>query len=227
MEDSLNKLAKRINRKWNGIDRSLYWGDRLDVRYYLCWKLKSIKNKRILDIGCGPGIVLSELDNCNSKFGIDISERKINIAREVDKKGKFIVADISALPFKEQSFDIIILITTLYLAKDKEGLIKRIHGLLKDKGIFFLTALNRNHYYYRNNKSWLNFEETIDLTKKWFNCESFIGFNPFPMFPFFFPNLIADKIPLMWDIMLFMAKRKLFYSRSRGIFIKAIKKNFS
>ena len=58
------------------------WGDNLDVRYYVCKKLKQIKDKSILDIGCGQGYLASYIDESNDYLGIDTDWKDIQEAKE-------------------------------------------------------------------------------------------------------------------------------------------------
>jgi len=221
--DCLQKVAKRLNQKWGRVDRSLYWGDRLDVRYYLCWKLQSLKNKQVLDIGCGPGIIISELDDSNKKFGVDLADDQIRIADNMDNSARFIKADMSNLPVKNNSIDAVIFATTLSCVKNKDNIIKAIHSSLKEGGELFFTTLNRDFYVYKNDQRQLTFDQTVGLINNYFSIEVLVGFNPFAKFPLFVPNYIADKIPFIWNILLFFAEKKLFYTKSRHIFIKARK----
>lgn len=80
--------------------------------------LKIIKNRnnqitRILDVGCGDGVMLSlinkKIKNNNIKlYGIDSSEIAIDIAKEKVPDAKFKVADVYNIPFDDNFFDLII-----------------------------------------------------------------------------------------------------------------------
>lgn len=71
---SLNKTeCSRIKKKILQVDPTRYWGDDFDVRYYLISKLKTLKNKSILDVGGGIGIVSLELDKSNVRINLDLS----------------------------------------------------------------------------------------------------------------------------------------------------------
>lgn len=96
-------------------------------------------SRNILDIGCGTGFSLEILDNA---IGIDISEPMLKIAK---KKGfqKLIRADFKHLPFKSNSFDIAVSISTIQwiTGKTPEEVIsqyrqfcKELKRILKKKG---------------------------------------------------------------------------------------------
>lgn len=73
-----------------------------------------IKPKRILDIGAGTGHLGQSLQKLYPKakiFNLDLAEQRLRIAQKKDKhspKQNFICADAHALPFSDQSFDLIV-----------------------------------------------------------------------------------------------------------------------
>ena len=84
---------------------------------------KGIRSGRVLDIGTGSGLLAIELAKKNCRFDIvalDISENMISKAREnarlhgVENKISFINATASALPFGDDSFDLVISYASLH-----------------------------------------------------------------------------------------------------------------
>ena len=63
---------RELKKKIISINSERWWGDDFDVRFHLLSKLMNIKNKRILDVGGGIGIISSELDNSNFCINLDI-----------------------------------------------------------------------------------------------------------------------------------------------------------
>jgi ubiquinone/menaquinone biosynthesis C-methylase UbiE len=61
--------------------------------------------KKIIDLGCGEGTRLSQLVG-SSAIGVDINPLAINLAQKQYPKQKFIQADLSKLPFADNSFDL-------------------------------------------------------------------------------------------------------------------------
>lgn len=76
-------------------------------------------NARIVDIGCGPGILaraIAEFPDVREVVGIDMSPKFLRRARELsDGNGKvtFREGDAKALDFRDQSFDVAIMYTVL------------------------------------------------------------------------------------------------------------------
>ena len=101
----------------------------------------------ILDIGCGAGF----LTNCLSLdghrvTGVDLSEKSLEIARKRDqsKRVRYMQLDAFALPFKQQSFDVICAMDFLEHVEMPGQIIHQIARLLRPRGLFFFHTFNRN-----------------------------------------------------------------------------------
>lgn len=89
--------------------------------------LANLDGKSILDIGCGPAMVLEALIQGQSPalvVGLDIDPEWLNYAQGKTQDGRvFIQASAECLPFRDSSFDIIICTAVLpYLWHEKEAL---------------------------------------------------------------------------------------------------------
>lgn len=96
------------------------------------------KNKtlKILDAGCGPGAALVYLSQFGEVIGVDISEEALRFAR---KRGKVKKGDVSALPFKDATFDVVICLDVLYHQwVDVKKALFQIKRVLKKGGILFI-----------------------------------------------------------------------------------------
>ena len=94
------------------------------------------KDSRILDIGCGYGRTLEELQNAgyNNLIGIDFSKEMIKIAHENNPNIDFRITSGSVLDFPDNSIDSVILLAVLTCIPDKdnqEQLIREVHRVLK------------------------------------------------------------------------------------------------
>lgn len=85
---------------------------------------KTVKNKNILDIGCGYGrlsVPLAKEFNNAKFYGIDCSSEYISLYnKSLGKKGKAILSDIDKWPLKNKKFDLIFIITLLMYLSDLE-----------------------------------------------------------------------------------------------------------
>lgn len=112
-------------------------------------QLSTINHQRILDLGCGYGRVAREILNNfpDAKvYGVDLSRTYVDIFnKDLATRGNARVADIKDLPFEDNSFDVVFMITTLmYLTNevDQKKAIKEIFRVLKPKGKFIFIERN-------------------------------------------------------------------------------------
>lgn len=126
------------------------------------------RSQSILEVGCGTGIHLDIfLREGMNVMGTDISPHMVRLARQkLDKDVHLLLGDAENLPFKENSFDYVTLITTLEFIPDPERAIhealricrgKVLLGVLNKysflgikrrlKGMFRLTIYNRARFY--------------------------------------------------------------------------------
>jgi tRNA (uracil-5-)-methyltransferase TRM9 len=103
-----------------------------------------IPGDKILDLGCGNGrYYLFVKDRGVDYFGIDSSERLIQIAKENYPKGKFQVGNALNLPFPNNFFDKVYSIAVLHHIPSKELRFKALNDIkqvLKPGGLLILTV---------------------------------------------------------------------------------------
>src|SRR3989344_833127 len=68
------------------------------------------KTDRVLDLGCGDGLNIKILVQKGNKnvVGVDISRELLEEAKRLNPKAKFFQASAKKLPFKDSSFDIVL-----------------------------------------------------------------------------------------------------------------------
>lgn len=83
----------------------------------------NIKNNKILEIGCSTGNASKEIIDFknNDYIGIDIDEGYINIAKKNCILGSYKKMDARYLDFKNNSFDLILIISMIHHCSDKEA----------------------------------------------------------------------------------------------------------
>ena len=74
---------ERIKSKILAADPKKWWGDDFDVRFYLISQLKKCKNKKILDLGGGIGIISSEIEKNNYCVNLDLSLRDLKLCKNI------------------------------------------------------------------------------------------------------------------------------------------------
>ena len=97
----------------------------------------------ILDFGCGPGnlsVGLARLVEPGELHGVDIEESQIAIAQSAAQAGghrnaTFQVADVTDLPFEDNSFDVAHCHTVLTHVPDTQAVLSEIRRVLKPGGV--------------------------------------------------------------------------------------------
>ncbi|HEY5912160.1 MAG TPA: methyltransferase domain-containing protein [Verrucomicrobiae bacterium] len=87
---------------------------------------------RILDVGCAEGCILKSLTGLHDVYGVDTSEPLARVARENGFKDVKI-ADLEggAIPFEDESFDLVVSADTLEHIVDTDWIMCEINRVLK------------------------------------------------------------------------------------------------
>ena len=110
----------------------------------------SLANKRIVDVGCGGGILAESMARAGARVtGIDLAEKSLKIARLHGLESGVTVdyQAISAEHLAEQQpgqFDIVTCMEMLEHVPDPVSTVKACSKLVKSGGWVFFSTLNRN-----------------------------------------------------------------------------------
>jgi len=118
-----------------------YRGTQALVRQLLAEDLRP--GLRVLDAGCGPGGNSAWLAPQSEVVGIDASPEAIRLMNAVQ-------GDIAALPFPDESFDLVLALTVLYLIEDDALATRELARVLRPGGAALLIEpanpwLRRDH----------------------------------------------------------------------------------
>ncbi len=121
---------------------------RAENRLRIPWILDQIgKNKTVLDIGCGAGLLTNALAKAGHKtFGIDVSASSLQVAQKYDATSSALyqVANGYDLPFPEAQFDVVCAMDLLEHVEEPQLVIREASRVLKPGGLFFFHTFNRN-----------------------------------------------------------------------------------
>ena len=105
--------------------------------------LRPLSQERLLDIACGGGYLVSEANKCNlSAFGVDISEKVLQVAAGHTNKERLFVADAEHLPCQSASFDIITCLGSLEHFLHPEMALKELLRVAKDDACLCIFVPN-------------------------------------------------------------------------------------
>ena len=133
--------------KFNPI-RIQYIKENITKHFNINKKNLPLRNLKILDIGCGGGLLSEPMSRLGAKVtGIDASKKNIKIANAHLKKSKlkinYICASPESLKATKEQFDVILNMEIVEHVEDVELFIKKSSELLKKKGLMFVATLNK------------------------------------------------------------------------------------
>ena len=115
----------------------------------------------VLDIGCGGGTAVKSFSDHHSVLkvcGIDCSADMVKLSQKTNHRRiengtvEIQTADVSELPFSDNSFDLITAFDTINFWPDHHQAVKEIYRVLKKSGIFFII-----NAYPKPGTKWYNF----------------------------------------------------------------------
>lgn len=159
-----------------------FWGDQLDVRYYLCEQISKLHNKKILDIGCNIGIISSCADSTNEIIGIDLNEEAINTARQLNPNNTYLEQDL--WKYKNSQFDVVIFsnMIEMFPQAERKKLIQHISQYLKKGGTLYLTTPNRLNNFYKNSSNKLTIQAVQESITPFFEIKQIQFWNPISIY---------------------------------------------
>ena len=110
-------------------------------------KIKPLKKVKILDIGCGGGLLSEPLSRLGAEVvGIDASDRNIKIAKSHAIKSNLDIKYLCSSPENFNSktkFDVVLNMEIVEHVQDVDFFLKSCAKLLKKNGIMFVATLNK------------------------------------------------------------------------------------
>ncbi len=110
-------------------------------------KIKPLEKVKILDIGCGGGLLSEPMRRLGAEvLGIDASDKNVKIAKAHAKKSKLDIRYLCASPESLDTvtkFDVILNMEIVEHVEDIDFFLKSCSRLLKKNGIMFVATLNK------------------------------------------------------------------------------------
>ncbi len=107
-----------------------------------------LKKLKILDIGCGGGLLCEPLSRLGATMtGIDVSNKNIEIAKLHSKEMNLDIEYFCCAPEKlnmKNKFDVILNMEVIEHVADTDLFIKNCSNLIEKKGVMFVATINKN-----------------------------------------------------------------------------------
>jgi len=145
----IDKFSKLAAHWWNPQGELKTLHDINPLRLSYINTHASIKNKKILDIGCGGGILAESMAKCGAQVtGIDLSEDVLRVAQLHQKNNtnqvNYLLTSAEELARDPaEKFDIVTCLELLEHVPDPISIIKAAAKLVKPNGQLFFSTINR------------------------------------------------------------------------------------
>ena len=127
--------------------RIKYLKENIIYNFKLKNKSKPLSGIKILDIGCGGGLLSEPMSRMGANVtGIDASDKNIKIAKLHSKKNKLKINYLCSSPEKlkiEKKFDVILNMEIVEHVEDIDFFLKSCSKLLKKNGLMFVATINK------------------------------------------------------------------------------------
>jgi ubiquinone/menaquinone biosynthesis C-methylase UbiE len=201
-------MHKKIFEMYKTVGLNHFYGDFFDSRFYISYLLSRNPPKKILDIGCGVGILLNAAPEC-FKVGTDISFNSLKHAKKLNQKIQYVQCDAQFLPFKEECFSTITAMHLFPVINIHGGnwklAINEVKRIAETNSTVLITGANRTSRHFNkthkveDRKKYLRHVEQVKEFEDKFNV-TLEGWGPhskFIMYPFKIiykiPDLINEK----------------------------------
>ncbi|WP_313756190.1 class I SAM-dependent methyltransferase [Tissierella sp.] len=143
-----NFWAKKYERLW--VQKYSLRPTRDYITRIISKYIKKEKNTKILDLGCGPGELIRDLEHEYKNLditGIDFSEGMLEVSRKRNPKVKHINMNVDDLDKLEDKFHIITCTHSLPYYKTPHNVITQLSRLLEDDGRIIIGFASGDSFY--------------------------------------------------------------------------------
>jgi len=146
----LNKFSELAHKWWDKTSEFKPLHDINPLRLNYIDKAVLLKNKSVLDVGCGGGILSESMAQKGAKvMGIDLGEKALKVAQlhsmesgvEVDYQ---LIAVEELAKIQPESFDVVTCLEMLEHVPDPTSIVQACAKLVKPDGHVFFSTINRN-----------------------------------------------------------------------------------
>lgn len=146
----VNKFAELAHQWWDtqGVFKPLHQLNPLRLDYID--SRASLNGKRVLDVGCGGGILSESMARLGAQVsGIDLAEKSLEVAQlhalEASMAVDYRCVAVETLAEeKPHSFDVVTCMEMLEHVPDPSSIVRACAALVKPGGHLFFSTLNRN-----------------------------------------------------------------------------------
>ncbi len=144
----MNKFEKRsiksYDKKADNYDNTFDGKFTVKLKNALLKMVSISKNDYVLDVACGNGRLLEQFHKQGVTFhgfGTDISNKMIYNAKKINPSMEFQVAGCDALPYKDQSMNVVTVCAAFHHFPDVEKFATEVTRVMKTTGTIYIAEV--------------------------------------------------------------------------------------
>jgi 2-polyprenyl-3-methyl-5-hydroxy-6-metoxy-1,4-benzoquinol methylase len=139
------EVSKRYPTRYNPFVSARYINNVTIIKKALSQKTTPSKTLKIVDIGCGDGLLLymleKELKDYDIEvYGLDPVDEAITTCKEKMPKGKFKVGSAYETGYEDDFFDIVVSSDVIEHVQEPSTMLDEINRITKENGIILITT---------------------------------------------------------------------------------------
>jgi 2-polyprenyl-3-methyl-5-hydroxy-6-metoxy-1,4-benzoquinol methylase len=152
----------------------------------------------LLDVGSGEGVVLGHINKSYEArlLGMDLDRKRIQVAQQLTPSESYFVGDAQALPFEDNSFDIVIMLEVLEHVGNPSLALQEAHRVTRD---YLLASVPHEPWWRLGNIVRLKYLRNFGNTPEHIHHWTLSGFQTLIRSHF---SILATRTPALWTFVL-------------------------
>lgn len=178
------------------------------MRFELAREISTYSQSRLLEVGCGAGVLLAAAECTNMTVGVDTSRERLAASVATSPRSRSVCADMERLPFQPRVFDAVILAGVMEISSDRRRFLDDVMSLTRPGGRVLVATPNGEHWLYRDSSAMLSARELQEALAGWVDVH-LGGYNATPSLLWFLPNSLLRSIPSRQAVYFYIPSRIL------------------
>lgn len=171
------KYSKQYNNSAHQYSQLFVQQNKLSIVAYFNQVNFALKNKKLLDLGCGDGFDLAFFDKKEAEvYGIDASEKMVKLAQEKLSNAEIKLAYFDNIPYGNNYFVIVVSKWAFQTSSEIEPIYKEVVRVLKPGGIFLFLVAHPLRQFIEKKKESKNYFKKELVQSRLFDGTIVVGF---------------------------------------------------
>lgn len=168
---------KDIIKRYDALGQPPFLG--MPAKFHdLCLRTGGRVSGRVLDIGCGHGVLLDRVlgeHHPHRAYGCDLSSVMCSRAVSRNPAAAIVQADAEDLPFADDYFDHVFMVEVLEHLPEAGKALREVKRVLRAKGAFLVAVPNKDWFHYEYHMRTREKNQPIDEHWHWYGAAEIKG----------------------------------------------------